>query len=213
MKIYLIRHGRQISRLCNVKVDLAEEGFSQAALLGERLAKEKIDVLYSGDLIRAVQTAEKINEFLQVEHRIVPAFREISFGEMEGRSDEEIAEVFADFQAEQKKMEWDIPYPGGECAGDVVKRVMPALEEIVASGEENVAVVTHGGVIRCLVSHILGMAPAKWRILGKSLENCSITELEYQENPGRFTVERFNDYAHLENHPALLRKSWVQAEN
>ena len=34
MKIYLIRHGRQSSKLCNVNVDLSEEGFRQAALVG-----------------------------------------------------------------------------------------------------------------------------------------------------------------------------------
>ena len=38
----------------------------------------------------------------------------------------------------------------------------------------------------------------KWRILGKNLENCSITELNWDGASGRFTLERFNDYAHLE---------------
>ena len=41
MKLYLIRHGRQNSRLCNVNVDLCEEGYRQAALLGERLFPKK----------------------------------------------------------------------------------------------------------------------------------------------------------------------------
>jgi len=43
MRLYLIRHGRQCSQLCNVNVDLALEGFRQAELLGERLAGEKIE--------------------------------------------------------------------------------------------------------------------------------------------------------------------------
>ena len=33
MELYLIRHGRQSSRLCNVNVDLSPEGRRQAALL------------------------------------------------------------------------------------------------------------------------------------------------------------------------------------
>ena len=37
-RIYLIRHGRQNSSLCNVDVPLAEEGKKQAELLGPRLA-------------------------------------------------------------------------------------------------------------------------------------------------------------------------------
>lgn len=35
MKIFLIRHGRQCGKLyCNVDVDLSEEGYRQASLLG-----------------------------------------------------------------------------------------------------------------------------------------------------------------------------------
>ena len=39
MNIYLIRHGRQNSRLCNVDVELSKEGREQADLLGKRLEK------------------------------------------------------------------------------------------------------------------------------------------------------------------------------
>lgn len=38
MELYLIRHGRQSSRLCNVNVDLSPDGRRQAILLGHRLA-------------------------------------------------------------------------------------------------------------------------------------------------------------------------------
>ena len=85
MKIYLIRHGRQSSKLCNVNVDLSEEGFRQAALVGERLFPEKIQAVYSSDLIRAVQTAQEANLYWNVEHMVRPDLREISFGDMEDR--------------------------------------------------------------------------------------------------------------------------------
>ena len=39
MRIYLIRHGRQNSPLCNVNVPLSDAGKRQAELLGERLKK------------------------------------------------------------------------------------------------------------------------------------------------------------------------------
>ena len=69
MELYLIRHGRQSSRLCNVNVDLSPEGRRQSALLGHRLADWGIEVLYSSSLIRAVQTAEEINRFLLLPHQ------------------------------------------------------------------------------------------------------------------------------------------------
>lgn len=36
MNIYLIRHGRQNSKLCNVDVELSPEGREQADLVGKR---------------------------------------------------------------------------------------------------------------------------------------------------------------------------------
>ena len=211
MKMYLIRHGRQCSKLCNVDVDLCPQGYRQAALVGERLAKERIQIVYSSALKRAVETAQAANLYWNVEHEVEPELREICFGLMEGMSDEEIEKRFGDWKREQKKMERDIPYPEGECAGDVIRRVMPVLEKIGRQPKERAAVVTHGGVIRSVVSYILGMEPGKYRLLGKNLENCSITELSFDKETGRFTLERFNDYAHLENEPELLRSSWHES--
>ena len=213
MKLYLIRHGRQSSKLCNVDVDLGEAGFRQAALVGERLVPAKIDAVYSSDLLRAVQTAQSANIYWNVEHFVRPGLREISFGDMEGMTDAAIAEQYRDFKREQQKMERDLAYPGGECAGDVVARALPVFEEMARSGYRRVAVVTHGGVIRSLIAHFLGMDLAKWRMLAVDLENCSISELDYHEDTGRFYVERLNDYAHLERYPELLRSGWVDEEN
>lgn len=213
MKLYLIRHGRQCSKLCNVDVDLSEEGYRQASLLGERLFREKIQAVYSSSLLRAVETAQAANLYWNVEHFIRPELREISFGDMEGMSDEDIAVKYRDFKARQERMEEDIPYPGGECAGDVVRRVDPVFKELVDSGYERIAVVTHGGVIRSMAAHYLGIPMSRWRIMGVSLENCSITQFNRDRVSGRFHMERFNDYAHLEPYPELLRDAWVDAEN
>lgn len=213
MNLYLIRHGRQSSRLCNVNVNLSEAGFRQARLAGERLALKRIDAVYSSDLIRAVETAQEANKLWNVPHFIRPELREISFGDMEGMTDEDIAVTFQEFKKEQARMEQDLPYPGGECAADVIKRAMPVFEEIASAGFQNVAVVTHGGVIRTMVAAFLHMEPKDYRLLGNSLENCSITEVRWLEAAKRFTVERFNDYAHLEPYPELLRASWTGVEN
>ena len=62
MRIYLIRHGRQNSPLCNVNVPLSDAGRRQAELLGERLKKESIDAVWSSDLIRACERADLISE-------------------------------------------------------------------------------------------------------------------------------------------------------
>ena len=47
MNIYLIRHGRQNSKLCNVDVELSPEGREQADLVGKRLQTLLISILIS----------------------------------------------------------------------------------------------------------------------------------------------------------------------
>lgn len=208
MRIYLIRHGRQNSPLCNVNVPLASEGRRQAELLAERLSSVPIKAVWSSDLIRAVETAEIACGIWNTPHVIRPGIREISFGDMEGLSDEEIAEKFGTFLAEKKKMERDIPYPGGECAEEVVQRALPVLMEITRQDYDHVAVVTHGGVIRSLLCRFLGVDYSKNRLFASHLENCSITEADWNPAEKRFYVNRINDYAHLEPYPELLRGGW-----
>ena len=45
-------------------------------------------------------------------------------------------------------------------------------------------------------------------LLAGHLENCGITEFVFRGFDGRFFLNRFNDYAHLEAYPKLLRKGW-----
>ncbi len=208
MRLLLIRHGRQDSPLCNVNVPLSEEGRRQAELLGERLVKEHVDAVWSSDLVRAAETADIINEKLQVERVIRENLKEISFGDMEGLSDLDIADKYEDFLRARSKMEKDMAYPGGECAGDVLERVLPVLKEIYEKDYETVAVVTHGGVIRSLVACYLGMDLARVPLLATQLENCGITELWIRKNDGRVILNRFNDASHLECCPELLRCGW-----
>lgn len=208
MRIFLIRHGRQNSPLCNVDVPLSPEGRRQAALLGERLRGERVEVLWSSDLCRALETADIINESLNVPRRIRKDLREISFGDMEGLSDEVIADRFEDFLRERARMERDMAYPGGESSAEAAARAVPVIEEIMESGCETAAVVTHGGVIRSLTAHYLGMDFAKTQLLAAHLENCGITELQVRRRDGRVILNRFNDCAHLEPYPELLRSGW-----
>lgn len=206
INLFLVRHGRQNSTLCNVDVELSPEGCIQAELLGERLINYNIDALYSSNLVRARQTAEILNKTLGLEHRIREDIKEISFGLMEGKSDEYNDEHFRDFKIEQQKLLEDIPYPGGENGTSVYERAMPVIQDIIQSGNNNIVIVTHGGTIRVLMAALFGKNQAKRFLFGVSLENTSITQLVYNPQRDRFYLERFNDCAHLEGHPELHRR-------
>ena len=206
MKLYLIRHGRQDSPLCNVDVPLCEAGRSQARLLGARLEQYGIDALYSSDLIRAVQTAEIINEHLHLKHMIIPQLREINFGALEGMKEEDIQAQYKDFLTERRQMSSDLAYPEGENGQMVYNRAYPVIQSILQTEAKQVAIVTHGGLIRAVLAGILGIDMAKKLMFAKELENTSITQIDYHKDYEYFTVERMNDYAHIEQQEHLLRK-------
>ena len=193
MNIYLIRHGRQNSKLCNVDVELSGEGREQAHLVGKRLAKYGIEAVYSSNLIRAKETADE-------------RLREAEFGDLTGLENSVLKERYKDFLAERSKMEKDMAYPGGENCELVFNRVFEAIDEIAHKDYENVVVVTHGGAIRALLTGIVKADYAKWLTFGRQLENCSISEIMYDKDLGTYHIERLNDYAHFEDEDRLLRK-------
>lgn len=212
MRIYLIRHGRQCDPRCNVNVPLSEEGVRQARLAGKRLQNAGIQKVYASDLIRARETAQYANESWNVEIEIDPAFREIDFGDMEGLPVDQMWVRYPEQRRLRDLMELDVRYPGGESGADLIARSMPALLRVAESGLDCAAIATHGCWIRLIVSFLLGIPLPRWQTLGHNFENGSITELVYERETQRFFLNRFNDYAHLEPYPELLRSAWCVSE-
>ncbi len=211
MNIYLIRHGRQCDNRCNVNVPLSEEGREQARLVGERLQSYDIDAVWSSNLIRAKETADIINKYINKPRYIDDRFREAEFGDLTGLSTEEMKAQHGQFLARRAQMEVDEPYPGGgENCQAIWHRVSDGLTDLVRTcqeqGYENVVLVTHGGAMRALFTGLMGAPFAKWLVYGRVIENCSISHLLYDEDMGTYHIERINDYAHLEGKDHLLRK-------
>lgn len=209
-RIFLIRHGRQCSKLCNVDVELAEAGRKQAMLLGERMRSYPMEKLYSSDLKRAVETANIVNQYLHLPYEVLTNIHEIDFGGFTGKTDEEICEHYEQYKKERSLHKEDLPYPdGGECGEDVVKRVMPQIKLLCQKKEDCIGVVTHGGVIRSVCAEITGTQQKHKLKYGVDLENTSITEILYDSKRDIFFLERFNDYAHIEGRKDLLRSTWI----
>lgn len=207
--LFLIRHGRQCSKLCNVDVALDEVGRTQATLLADRLQYYGIEKIYASELIRARETAKIIQEKLNVDLEILPDIQEINFGGFTGKTDEEIRKQYDEFRKERALHKADLAYPeGGECGADVARRVMPQLKNLCHRKENRIAIVTHGGVIRSVCADILYADQKDKLKFAIDMENTSLTHLIYDEDRKFYILERFNDFAHLEKYPELLRRNW-----
>jgi broad specificity phosphatase PhoE len=196
MNIYLIRHGQQALP----QPQLSETGVWQAHRLGQRLKKSGIQRIYSSHLERALQTAQILNQYLDVELLIRPDLREIEMGDCGEKGWEALRQEYPEFARAWDAHHSDLAYPNGEAGSDVWRRVKPILDEIAASDLEQVALVAHGGVIRTIVCGVLGVGfEHRFKLgLDHPPANCSITLLQHDPASKEIYLNGFNDQAHLE---------------
>lgn len=80
--------------------------------------------------------------------------------------------------------------PGGEAMADVIARVGPVLERLAETHpDENVVIVGHGGAIRAMVAHALGIGADS--ALHFAIQNLSLTRLE--RHPAGWRVSCVNE--------------------
>lgn len=137
---------------------LNEQGLAQADQLARQLASQPIEALYSSDLRRARDTAERIGRALGLPVRIDPRLREIHQGAWEGMLVDDIA---ARYPAEWQAIQDDPLHaraPGGESVAEVARRAMDCLEDLAARHPLGpVAIVSHGLTLACLLCQARGL--------------------------------------------------------
>ena len=173
--------------------ELAPEGRDQAERVAARLALEHIDAIYVTPLRRTAQTAAPLARRLGLTPRVELGLREVHLGEWEGGLfRQRVIERHPLAELMWAEERWDV-VPGAEPAELFASRVREGVERIgAAHPDQRVAVFTHGGVIGQILSHATGATAFAF----SQADNGSISHLVMQ--PGRWTVRRYNDTAHLE---------------
>ena len=204
MYLYLIRHGQtdaNVNKIYqgNANVPLNDKGKEQAKVIAWRFKSYPIESMYSSNLERALETARAINQYHDLNLNIERDLQEISLGEWQGKTREEVKSEYADFIDERRRNDdiYTTAVPGGESYQLLEKRAMAILERIVnETDEEHVAIVTHGGIIKSIIGHILELPHQKRNAF--DIYNTSITVLKYSVEKNRFKIKALNDTAHLE---------------
>lgn len=159
-QITLIRHGALESDLdgCYVghlDVPLSNKGQSQARKLAERLTDQPIDTIWCSPSLRAQQTVAPITERLARSCTIKVQLNEVNFGRWEGLTFKEICSTDPDLVDQWATFFDDFCFPEGESQHDFQHRITEIAEQI-HNHSGHLALVTHGGVIRALLCHLLG---------------------------------------------------------
>lgn len=156
-RICLVRHGETTwnaeSRIQGqIDIGLNTAGLVQADAAAAWLSARNVTpvvALYSSDLLRARQTAERIARRLCLPTLLRGDFRERRYGFFEGLTyDEARARYPSDYQLlETRVADFVIPF-GGESLRQLHDRVSAGLGQLVSTHRgETIVVVTHGGVL------------------------------------------------------------------
>jgi broad specificity phosphatase PhoE len=185
LRLTLIRHAQTVWNAAGriqgqADLELSAAGLWQCEKVAERLASTPIDAIYSSDLARARQTAEAVaskHPGLSVE--VDAGLREIALGAWEGATREKLKAGWPElFMEWRRRPSWDL-VPGGEGGQEFQTRVLDTFSRIAGAQGVGaaIAVVTHIGVIRTLLSTIVGAPPdtPRWPW---AIENTALTILQ-----------------------------------
>jgi broad specificity phosphatase PhoE len=140
---------------------------------------------------RAMETAEIALAEARVPLVHLEELRELSLGDWEGCTVDEVRRLEGDPYAAWLAAPLDCPPPGGEPLPEVCERVLAAIERIAATHPdgEDVLVIAHGGVISVYACWLLGCSFNRlWRL---RVDNASLTVVK----PPRLVS--LNDTSHL----------------
>jgi len=145
MKLILTRHGKTDENIAGIIMGQLPGKLSEAAISGteelrDKIKNIKLDVIYSSDLKRCVDTATILKGNSNVRIILEPGLRETHFGKYQGKP---YSLVKGDYVSNLQKK-----FPGGESNTDLIRRVIDTINNIYQHNKnKTVLIVTHSGPI------------------------------------------------------------------
>lgn len=202
-KICFVRHGETLWNLegktqGSSDIGLSGKGIKQAESVGRYLARKnyKVSKLYSSNLIRAIDTAKGINEFLSIPHIIEEDFTELSFGNWEGLSIKEIGTQYADDLNIWRNEPHNMIFSGGDSLDKLSARTISKINEILETVDDGevIIIVSHAAAIKTMIISLLELPLDNYYKF--SLGNGSISIVEVR--PYGNVLSLYNDLNHFD---------------
>ncbi|MFC1951201.1 histidine phosphatase family protein [Chloroflexota bacterium] len=196
MKLLLVRHGqtdwnRDSILQGHTDLELNQMGMSQVESLTPFIDAQKIDAVYSSDLLRAMQTARILLNGRKDMIQGCDLLREIDFGDLEGMTFNDISSTYPDLSY----TEFSFSKYNGESLKQLGERVSDFADEInAAHTDDNTVLITaHGGTLRVLLCILLGIDVTHWWQFKMDLASLTVTQSE--AGAAAITILNYTNYA------------------
>jgi len=187
-KITLVRHGKVNGKPAlygHTDIELSAQGQRdlRSTLTQLRDCEPAIQII-SSPLLRCATLARLFAQEQQIPLRIEPALMEMNFGIWDGIAFDELEK---DWQALENF--WQSPHsaqaPDGETLADFAARIINAWENLLPQLDPgHHLVVCHGGVIRIVIAHVLGIDWRNPRLFRQlQIDYASHTRVEIAAHP------------------------------
>lgn len=182
-----------------VAAPLNAHGQQQVERLASFIRHLGVAALYASDHKRAQQTANILSEAIGFEPIFDARLRERNIGQWQGLT---VPEIHGWYKEEFRQLQSDpenYVIPQGESLGQVRKRVLRILDEIMQKADrmdnaESVAVVTHTTTIRVMVGALIPGID----LSDVNFDNTSVTTVRRSAGESEWELVATNDYSHLE---------------
>ena len=182
-----MRHGQadnNVNRILvgrHIESHLTEYGKHQALDTAKYLGEISIDKVLVSPVVRTIETAEIVCEYLGLDYQIDERLYEIELGRLVGMNYEEIiskyGNLFLEFYTENEAAL--TPY-GVESFASIKQRIKNILDEMAETySDRNVLMISHLDPIKAAIAIILDLKPEslyKWQI-----RNASLTILKHDK--------------------------------
>lgn len=176
----LMRHGQadnNVNRILvgrHIESHLTEYGKHQVLDTAKNLGEISIDKVLVSPVVRTIETAEIVCEYLGLDYQIDERLYEIELGRLVGMNYEEIiskyGNLFLEFYTENEAAL--MPY-GVESFASIKQRIKNILDEMAETySDRNVLMISHLDPIKAAIAIILDLKPEslyKWQIRNASL--------------------------------------------
>lgn len=157
---YLCRHGETNwnvenkikGQLEDASTVFTDNGIQQIQKLIKYLKEEKIQAIFTSDLLRTKETSEMINRELNVPIYYCKEFRGLNMGIYQGKN---MNEFLNDEKVQKSFKDYSVQLPGGESINQLNERFTNMLNKIVKEYPyQKIAIISHGAAISNVKSNI-----------------------------------------------------------